>query len=99
MDGHFPSLSPDSFTRKPGRGKDMIRVYAALAAIGLFAGATLYAYVWGYSSGKQAVLAKLQADRIVLMKDGRRIDDEVLSADDSELLCLLVGNCVQPDAQ
>lgn len=74
----------------------MIRVYAALAAIGLFVGATLYAYAWGYNGGKQAILAKLQADRITVLKDGKRIDDQVLSADDDALLCLLT-QCVQPD--
>lgn len=48
-----------------------------------------------YKKGRDAVLAKLAADRIEILKDGRKIDEEVLAADDDELLCMLV-ECV-PD--
>lgn len=45
-----------------------------------------------YRAGKTAVLERLKDDRITILKDGRRIDDEVLKADDSEL-CSYLGGC------
>ena len=48
-----------------------------------------------YRAGKTAVLDRLKDDRITILKDGRRIDDEVLRADDSAL-CGMLGGCL-PD--
>lgn len=63
-------------------------VLAATAAGGL--------YLKGRADGRAAVLARLQADRITILKDGREIDDEVLGADD-DALCALLGGCGLPD--
>ncbi|WEX10264.1 hypothetical protein [Chelativorans sp. AA-79] len=61
---------------------------AVLAALAVSHGAA-------YRAGKSAVLGKLASDRITIMKDGRRIDEEVLGADDGAL-CALLGGCL-PD--
>lgn len=50
---------------------------------------------WAYREGKQSVYAWLEKERVKLIKDGKEIDDEVLSADDSGL-CRLLGGCL-PD--
>lgn len=49
-----------------------------------------------YNAGKASVYAKLQADRIVLLQDGKRIDQEALAANDDDLRCMLV-DCSMPD--
>lgn len=46
-----------------------------------------------YDAGKQSVIQRLQGDRITILQDGKRIDDEVLTADDDALLCMLI-ECV-----
>lgn len=52
-------------------------------------------YWWGYDSGKDSVLTRLKDDRITILQDGKRIDEEILDADD-DALCALLGGCV-PD--
>lgn len=49
-----------------------------------------------YRSGKSAVLDRLKDDKITILKDGRKIDNEVLNADDPGL-CALLGGCELPD--
>ncbi len=61
---------------------------AILAAVVLTAGG----YVKGRVDGREAILQRLQDDRITVFKDGVKIDNEVLNADDEEL-CRLLGNC------
>ena len=45
--------------------------------------------------GRNMILSKLKDDRIEILKDGKRIDAEVLGADD-DTLCRLLGGCL-PD--
>jgi hypothetical protein len=39
------------------------------------------------------VVEKLKDDKITILKEGRRIDENVLSADDDGLTCILLDNC------
>ncbi len=64
-------------------------IIGAVLAAGLVIGGS---YWHGYANGKEAVLQKLKDERITLLKDGQKIDDEVLNADDAEL-CELLGSC------
>ena len=45
--------------------------------------------------GRNMILSKLKDDRIEILKDGKRIDAEVLGADD-DTLCGFLGGCL-PD--
>lgn len=45
--------------------------------------------------GRNMILSKLKDDRIEILKDGKRIDAEVLGADD-DTLCSFLGGCL-PD--
>lgn len=67
-----------------------IYVYIIAAIIALTGLSTLY--YKGYSDGKQVISQRLQDDRITVLQDGKRIDNDVLVADDDTLFCLLV-NC------
>jgi len=71
-----------------------IYVYAAILV------AVIAILGWGYSSayrsGKQSIVTKLQEDKIQVLKDGKKVDENVLSADDDSLVCLLLDNC-EPD--
>lgn len=69
-----------------------LRIGAALVALGLLA----WSHSAAYRAGASAVLSRLQSDRITILKDGRRIDEKVLGADDSAL-CLLLGGCLPDD--
>lgn len=51
-----------------------------------------------FNAGKASVYAKLQADRITILQDGKKIDQEALAADDDTLRCLLI-DCSVPDNQ
>ena len=46
-----------------------------------------------YNAGKDAVVSKLQEDKITILKEGRKIDENVLSTDDDGLTCILLDNC------
>lgn len=61
----------------------------ALAALILTNAAT---GLYGYSKGKETILNRLKDDRITVLKDGVRIDNDVLAADDSGL-CDKLGGC------
>ncbi|MGY5801838.1 hypothetical protein ACXHMN_10925 [Rhizobium sp. LEGMi12c] len=56
------------------------------------------AYMAGKHATKSEIAATLQASRVTILKDGQKIDEEALQADDADL-CLLLGGCVQPDRQ
>jgi hypothetical protein len=56
------------------------------------------AYLLGKSAAKTEVAATLQARRITILKDGQKIDEKAIQADNADL-CLLLGGCVQPDSQ
>lgn len=64
----------------------------AVVLIGLAVGG---AYLKGQADGRAVIAEQLQADRITILKDGKKIDDEVLRADDFAL-CELLGGCL-PD--
>ena len=53
-------------------------------------------YSYGHQRGAASVLQRLQSDRITILKDGRKIDEEALGADDIGL-CALLGGCELPD--
>jgi len=53
-------------------------------------------YLYARHEGRAAVLEKLKDDRIVVLKDGQKIDEKVLGADDSGL-CILLGGCGLPE--
>lgn len=50
-------------------------------------------YVKGRMDGREAVLQRLQDDRIAVFKDGVKIDNDVLAADSDEL-CQMLGGCL-----
>lgn len=58
-------------------------IYAALALI------VIASYWFIYDAGRNSVIAKLTSDRIEVLQDGKKIDADVLSADDDGLICLL----------
>lgn len=72
----------------------------ALSPVGKAVGVVLLAaalvggvYVKGRADGRAGVLSKLADDRITILKDGKKIDEQVLAADD-DALCALLGGCV-----
>lgn len=70
-----------------------MKIYAYVALAVIVIGALGWGYTSAYKSGKDSVVQKLQEDRIDLLKDGKKIDENVLSADDDGLLCLMLDNC------
>lgn len=46
-----------------------------------------------YNAGKDSVVEKLKDDKITILKEGRKIDENVLSTDDDGLTCILLDNC------
>src|SRR5690606_7695502 len=65
-----------------------IRIAAVFAMIAGLA----WSHTAAYRAGKSTVLTKLQNDRITILQDGRKIDEEALNADDAGL-CALLGGC------
>ena len=61
-------------------------IYAALALV------VIASHWFIYDAGKRSVLHKLTDSRIEVLKDGKKIDADVLAADDDGLICLLT-NC------
>lgn len=64
-------------------------ILAIVLAFGLSNG---WSYMKGRSHGREAVLAKLKDDRITIFEDGRKIDEEVIGADEAGL-CEMLGGC------
>ncbi|HUH57456.1 MAG TPA: hypothetical protein VL020_02950 [Pseudomonadales bacterium] len=58
-------------------------IYAAVALL------VIASYWFIYDAGKKSVMAKLTSDRIEVLQDGKKIDADVLAADDDGLICLL----------
>ncbi|MBN8244690.1 hypothetical protein JF546_16865 [Nitratireductor aquimarinus] len=69
------------------------KALAAVLAVSAIAGGV---YLYGHQRGAALVLQRLQSDRITILKDGRKIDEEALGADDTGL-CALLGGCELPD--
>ena len=66
---------------------------------GAVAGAVLAfgpVYFYGKSVGQAEVVSELKDDRIDVLKDGKKIDEEVFNSDDAAL-CSLLGGCELPD--
>jgi len=64
--------------------------------IGLAVAVLLGAGWWSvklYNAGKDSVVEKLKDDKITILKEGRKIDENVLSTDDDGLTCILLDNC------
>lgn len=59
-------------------------IYAALALM------IVASYWFIYDAGKKSVIAKLTSDRVEVLQDGKKIDADVLAADDDNLICLLI---------
>lgn len=53
-------------------------------------------YYKGRVDKESELAGKLADTRITVLKDGRKIDDEILAADDVDL-CAVLGGCVVPD--
>lgn len=70
-----------------------MRIYAYLALTIVVISILGWGYASAYKSGKNEVVQKLQADRVEILKDGKSIDENVLSADDDGLVCILLDNC------
>ena len=73
-----------------------VRTYSKLFLIGAAVAGALTLYTKGRSDGKAALMARLASERIELMKDGRKIDEEIFNASDDEL-CAILGGCLQPN--
>ncbi|MDJ1465647.1 hypothetical protein [Nitratireductor sp. GZWM139] len=69
------------------------KALAAVLAVSVMVGGI---YLYGHQRGAASVLQRLQSDRITILKDGRKIDEEALGADDT-VLCALLGGCELPD--
>ena len=69
------------------------KALAAVLAVSVMAGGI---YLYGHQRGAASVLQRLHSDRITILKDGRKIDEEALDADDTGL-CALLGGCELPD--
>lgn len=64
--------------------------------IGLAVAVLLGAGWWSvklYNAGKDSVVEKLKDEKITILKEGRKIDENVLSTDDDGLTCILLDNC------
>lgn len=66
---------------------------AAAIAISVLAAAIAAALWWsGYRAGGEKWVGKLKDDRIEILTNGKKIDDEVDGATD-DALCRLLGGC------
>ncbi len=70
--------------------------WLALGAVLVLGAATGASYLKGRADGRSALEARLMADRVQILKDGKDITDEVLDADDAGL-CELLGGCELPE--
>lgn len=69
-------------------------IYIGLALAVLTALA--FGYASAYKSGKESIVAKLQEDKIVVLENGKKIDEKVLAADDPALVCMLIDCASDP---
>lgn len=64
-------------------------IVLAGVAVSLISGSI---YIKGRMDGRASVYARLAADKVRILKDGKVIDHEVFSANDNTL-CNLIGGC------
>lgn len=67
-----------------------MKIYAYVALAVIVIGALGWGYASAYKSGKDSVTAKLQEQKVEVLKDGKKIDEKVLAADDDSLVCMLI---------
>lgn len=72
-----------------------MKIYAYIALAVIVIGALGWGYASAYKSGKDSVTAKLQEDKITVLKDGKAVDEKVIAADDQSLVCMLI-DCAEP---
>lgn len=72
-----------------------MKIYAYVALAVIVIGALGWGYASAYKSGKDSVTAKLQEDKITVLKDGKAVDEKVIAADDPSLVCMLI-DCAEP---
>jgi len=73
-----------------------MRIYAYIALAVIVIGALGWGYASAYKSGKDSITAKLQEEKIVVLKDGKKIDEKVIAADDPALVCMLIDCASDP---
>lgn len=73
-----------------------MRIYAYVALAVILIGALGWGYASAYKSGKDSVTAKLQEDKIIVLKEGKVIDEKVIAADDDALVCMLIDCSSDP---
>lgn len=69
-----------------------LKFYVLTAAAVVTLAIVVGSYIKGRSDGRSSLLAKMQAERIEVLKDGKVITDEVLNSSD-DALCDLLGGC------
>lgn len=62
-------------------------IFACVAIIILFTHYQLFRF------GQSYVISELQSQRVEILKDGKKIDESVLTDSDDGLLCRLLENC------
>lgn len=67
-----------------------MKIYAYVALAVIVIGALGWGYASAYKSGKDSVVQKLQEDKVIVLRDGKAIDEKVIAADDDSLVCLLI---------
>jgi hypothetical protein len=73
-----------------------MRIYAYIALAVIVLGALSWGYASAYKSGKDSITAKIQEDKVIVLKDGKAIDEKVIAADDPSLVCLLIDCEAEP---
>lgn len=73
-----------------------MRIYAYVALAVIVIGALGWGYASAYKSGKDSVTTKLQEQKVEVLKDGKKIDEKVLAADDDSLVCMLIDCASDP---
>lgn len=66
---------------------------------GIVIGAALMSgpvYFYGKAVGRANVVSEMKDDRITILKDGKKIDEDVLASDDAAL-CGFLGGCLPVD--
>jgi hypothetical protein len=72
-----------------------MKIYAYVALAVIVLGALGWGYASAYKSGKDSITAKLQEDKVIVLQDGKAIDEKVIAADDDSLVCMMI-DCAEP---
>lgn len=73
-----------------------MRLYIYAGAVIAIIAALVFGYASAYKSGKQSIVTKLQEDKIVVLENGKRVDEKVIAADDDSLVCMLIDCSSDP---